>query len=200
MKLEELQKFCSTEERHKQDGIDKPFTRGDWTYATEGHICIRIPCISEVINQSGPGNVEKLFADALGRETKWQPLPEFELEYVTCSTCGGTGHVCLCPLSDTEKCKWGDGIECRDYDDDCLKGCNNKAKGAIQCEDCGGLGAIELSGNHIIQGVTGPVRISAIFMDMIKDLPNVQISPYGEKIPIRIRFDGGEGLLMGMLL
>jgi hypothetical protein len=36
----DLKPFC---DKGSFRGLEAPFTVGDWTYATDGHICIRVP-------------------------------------------------------------------------------------------------------------------------------------------------------------
>lgn len=172
MELTELQKFCDTNTYHEAYGITKPFSRGEWTYATNGHICVRIPRISAITHEASVSkSAEKLFADAKARTAVWQPLPDFELKRSVCNTCGGTGYT---------------------------KGCGKDAELSFKCEDCDGSGEIKLPGKYIVQGSNGTTQISAIYLDMIKDLPNVMIAPYDETSGFLFRFDGGEGMLMPM--
>lgn len=199
----DLQKFCSTNTYHEAYGIDEPFSRGEWTYATDCIVCIRVPRISAVTHEAKTSvseGAEKLFADTKARATKWQPLPDFELKYSDCSACGGTGYMQRCPAFDhpDHKCFNGESKICRQYDEDCAKGCAKDAELSFKCEDCGGSGEIKLPGKYIVQGSKGTTQISAIYLDIIKDLPNVMIAPYDETSAFMIKFDGGEGLLMPM--
>lgn len=194
----DLQQFCSTNENHPN--IQKPFSRSKWTYATNGHILIRIPRVAGFDEDKGPKEVEALFDEAEARTAVmlWQPLPEFELEYMDCDWCDCKGHVKPCPVFDDPqaKCSNGENKECEKYNEDCTIGCGPSDKGAFVCEVCDGDKRIKLQGKHIVQGALSKVQISAIYLDMIKDLPNVHIAPHDATSAIRIKFDGGEGLLM----
>lgn len=194
----ELQLFCSTQERHIQYGITAPFSKDKWTYATDGCLCIRVPRLPEVTSEKGP-LAEKLFNEAeFGRAvTVWQPLPMFELKSENCDECGGTGYVKTCPrFHKPGDCGAGESPKCRKYNEECNAGCQPEDEGAFVCTDCDGAGKNERIGNIIVDGSAGKVRISAIYLNKIKDLPNVQIAPYDSTSSFRIKFDGGEGLLM----
>lgn len=201
MESTDLQKFCDTNTDHEAYGITEPFSRGEWTYATNCHICVRIPRISTITHEASVSeSAEKLFADAKARTTVWQSLPDFELKRSDCSTCGGTGYMQRCPAYDhpDHKCFNGKSKICKQYDGDCAKGCSKDAEFSFKCEDCEGSGEIKLPGKYIVQGAAGTTQISAIYLDMIKDLPNVMIAPYDETSGFLFRFDGGEGMLMPM--
>jgi hypothetical protein len=194
----DLTQFCGKQERYERYGINKPFSQGGWTYATEGHVCIRVPRIQGIPEQGKP-EAYKLFDDAEQRTVMmWQPLPEFVLTVEDCDYCHGKGYLKLCPRWDNPKlkCYDGDNDFCLKYSENCTIGADFKEKGSLMCEECEGKGTIEQQGNIIVDGAEGKVRVSAIFLNMIKDLPNVQIAPHSEDTAIRIKFDGGEGLLM----
>ena len=203
MELTELQKFCDTNTDHEAYGITEPFSRGEWTYATNGHICVRIPRISAITHEAKTSvseSAEKLFTDTKARTTVWQSLPVFELKRSDCSTCGGTGYIQICPAYDhpDHKCFNGESKICQQYNADCAKGCSKDAELSFKCGDCDGSGEIKLPGKYIVQGSKGTTQISAIYLDMIKDLPDVMIAPYDETSAFLFRFDGGEGMLMPM--
>ena len=203
MELTELQKFCDTNTYHEAYGITEPFSRGEWTYATNGHICVRVPRISAITHEAKSSvseSAEKLFTDTKARATEWQRLPDFELKSCVCDTCGGTGYIQMCPACDhsDHKCFNGESKICKQYNAECVKGCAKDAEFSFKCEDCEGSGEIKLPGKYIVQGAAGTTQISAIYLDMIKDLPNVMIAPYDETSGFQFRFDGGEGMLMPM--
>lgn len=54
----DLKKFCGEEDTWRR--LREPFSRGDFTYATDGRIGVRVPRIAEVTNEEGP-DFEKLF-------------------------------------------------------------------------------------------------------------------------------------------
>ncbi len=188
----DLLKFCSKREHHIQHGINEPFSRGEYTYATDGVVCIRVPRQADVTSEKGPP-AEELFTKAEAQPEAWQPIPPFELTQHTCADCGGKGYVRLCNY-----CK---GQGCKRCNNSGAVGCDKEHSSVLEmCEDCYGTGTVKEVGNNIVDGSAGKVRISSIYLDMIKELPNVQISPFDSTSVFRIRFDGGEGLLMPMML
>jgi hypothetical protein len=196
----DLNSFCCKDETHRHYNIDAPYSQGEWTYATDGKILIRVPRLPEITNEKGPKS-EPLFNEAMLRPvTVWQSLPPFELGVENCEWCSGTGYMVECPkVLNAPKCANGESKECQIYNDDCLKSCLPTNKCAIPCEDCNGTGKVKDPGNIIMAGsVDEEVRVSAIYLDMIKDLPNVMIAPYDWHSAIRFKFDGGEGLIMPM--
>ena len=53
-----LSKFAS--ENQTRTGISRPWSRGKFTYATDGHILVRVPMIPGVEdNDAAPASVEK---------------------------------------------------------------------------------------------------------------------------------------------
>jgi hypothetical protein len=95
----DLEKFCST--NLFRPVIAKPFTVGEWTYATNGHICVRVPTIAE---WPGPENYIKapeLFAEPI---SEFRPLPKIRFpspdEDNECESCDGRGTEHDCPDCD----------------------------------------------------------------------------------------------------
>lgn len=96
MNAKDMQKFCGTEERVAE--IRHPFTRGDFTYATNGHIMIRVPRLAEDCDQPRAPHAEKLFDMAPAMELA--PLPAMELpEPATeeCPVCTEGENIHDCP-------------------------------------------------------------------------------------------------------
>lgn len=193
-----LLEFCRPNTMYN---IDKPFSRGEWTYATDGVIIIRVPRVAGYDEDNGPKNLEEMFSEASGRDvTLWQQLPAFELKYSHCAWCDGKGMTVSCPEvgNPNGKCGFGEHIKCRKYNDDCQRPCKPGTEGAKPCEWCGGKGEVALNDGPIVNGSISSVKLNAIYLDKIKDLPGVQIAPHDFKLPFLIKFDGGEGLLMPM--
>jgi hypothetical protein len=197
----DLLRFCNPDAEMR--GINRPFSRGEWTYATDGRIIIRVPRVDGYDEDRGPKNAERMFDEAKSREiTVWQPLPEYTLEIKACDWCGGKGYVTHCNAwrNPDIKCGKGEWKKCQRYNDDCAIGCTINDKGAEICGDCNGSGRVKISSGPVMNGAVGEVKINAIYLDMIQDLPNIQIAPHDKNSFFRIKFDGGEGLLMPMLM
>lgn len=90
MNAADLQKFCDdgTERRF---GIGRPWSRGGYSYATDGHIIVRLPRLEDVPESSDAPDAEKLFAEAL--VTQWLPVPGCRMPApIPCRWCDGTGR------------------------------------------------------------------------------------------------------------
>ena len=86
--LELLKKFVSQDDPRKY--MRSPFTRGEWTYATNGHIAVRVPKIDgvEILPEKHIPNLDGLFQSAGDNDfiaLPWMPPLE------ECLLCGGTG-------------------------------------------------------------------------------------------------------------
>jgi hypothetical protein len=193
MDLAELQSFCGKHYHHESRGLDEVSSVGKWSYATDGVICIRVPRLSGVDKKLGfdPG----VLFDKAGSQTEWQAIPAVTVTEHPCEECAGGGH-----WRDCNYCK---GRGCKRCNYDGIVGCTADHPSMMdQCDECLGTGVIK-KGDTIMEGTGGPVRLSAVYLDRIKYLPNVMIAlPMSEdtRLAARIRFDGGEGLLMPMRL
>lgn len=163
----DLQKFCSTSSDRKN--IGQPWSDGEWTYATDGRICVRVPRRADVPeNPEAPKNVSHTIFDCNPNDGKFQPLPGFTApKMVACDNCGGDGK-CECPACDAQH--------------DC--GC------------CKGTGKVEekLPGVKF-----GNQLINPKYLVLIADLPGAMLANGMEKYAaVTVKFDGGEGRLMPM--
>lgn len=106
----DLKPFCSTKEHVLE--IREPFPRGDFTYATNGHIMVRIPRRPEDAEVERAPHAEKLFDKA--PLLALAPFPEINLPAAKIEDCvecdGGTESPHSCPDCSCEcpKCE-GDG-------------------------------------------------------------------------------------------
>jgi len=102
MTRDDLLPFCadSTDDR---ECFRQPWSRGDYTYATNGHVLIRVPRLADVEDGTGPlpspiQSVDALVQPADGAQ--WLPVPTVEmLAPVPCGWCGGIGKSfseCFC--------------------------------------------------------------------------------------------------------
>ena len=189
--LELLKKFVS--QNDPREYMRSPFTRGEWTYATNGHIAVRVPKIDgvEILPEKHIPNLEGLFQSAGDNEfisLPWMPpLKE-------CPLCSGTGIAYECPECDGEgefehgthtyRCKECDGHGQVEYG----------STGVSACRHCGGTGVERFK----------PVQVSESHFDLfylrlINGLPGAKFSPgAGQEGMACFVFDGGEGILMPM--
>lgn len=151
--------------------LSEPFTVGDFTYATNGAIMVRISKLHgfSAGNDGHPKNIDVVWKQFPTTETEWTKLPEDDRDPIVerCKKCYGTGdHGCLV-------------IGCED---------------THPCGTCGASGKVETDREEIIEHR----KFNARFLDKIAKLPNAKIAAkFGlERDPLPFRFDGGEGLLM----
>lgn len=102
-----LDLFCDPECREPGRDLSVPFSLNGRTYATNGHICVRVPRRPDIPeNKEAPNADERLPWDF--SRIKFGPMSEPELLPDQCWRCAGRGHEhecpdCLC------KCKFCDG-------------------------------------------------------------------------------------------
>lgn len=102
----------------------QPWTRGGFTWATNGHILVRVPAHADVPDNKYAPNCERIIAYHDGATfaafpaVKWPDPPDDE-----CSHCEGRGYKHNCP--------------------DC----------SCKCDECEGTGYAKLTGSVTVRGV-----------------------------------------------
>jgi len=167
-----LKPFCGDDD--PRDYLNAPFSEGTFTYATNGHILIRVARrddVPEVDDKSSmKGKCEKLFAD--NPFVAAVPIPEVPpLVEEDCDCCNGEGtHERKCGKSSDYPC-----AECN-------------ATGSVMVEpDESKWPRIEV----------GNAGFDPRYLRLLLTLPNVQLSPNAME-PAPFTFDGGSGLIMPM--
>jgi len=198
----DLKPFCS-----KSGELSEPFSDGEYSYATDGFVLIRIPRQSD-IKKNLPVYVSKLTnKQAVNLETRNDAIPYFNHDSLTdwidmpvlpdravCKKCNGAGvlHTCCeCDGSGTV----GLENEYNSYNIECAS-CDGSGKAdEILCNKCEGEGKV--SEVPFIEFVGAGMRIATKYLYKIKDLPGIQLSISGQDWtkPVRFRFTGGAGLL-----
>jgi hypothetical protein len=173
----QLQPFCSCDET--MGVLCAPFTRGDWTYATDGRICVRVPRLDVAVSPYPSPRAETVFAGD-DFTADWLPmptLPPYDSLFVPCHECDGSGVV-----------EWSYSFR-RECGGRCLKN--------HPCPICLGqkrvLGAIR-------RVDIGSRRVSAWYLWLLHELPGpveFRVPPEDMRWePVHIRFNGGEGRVM----
>lgn len=189
----DLDKFCHS----TSESMKRPFTRGEYTYATDGHMIVRIPKLDSVEPNEKAPHVENL-GWGFDSVERWVDPPLVSPSLLSdCYVCQGTGRQTPCP-----EC-FGDGLIeiCTDHNSytvDC-KTCDGEGSvmgDAENCSQCKGAGK---AGETPIEWERG--RVSAILLFKLGELPKVKLGVCGGDLdPIPFRFEGGDGYMMPMSL
>ena len=207
----DLQKFC-----HKpsdgRDELRQPFNQGGFTNASNGHLIIRVPVMPEYQDQEKPdlSKHDKWFS---AKPEAWFKCPVVEeAEPGVCPYCNGAKEACICPECDGEgEVELSTDFNC--YDEEKCKTCDGNGQISESdlekikklkpyfsypdlkrpCFHCDGTGVAGYDHKCV---EVGGIPFSGLYLSWLCQLPNCEIGPFGEKEPARIRFDGGEGLIM----
>jgi hypothetical protein len=115
MTREELQQFCA-DETDLRDCLREPWSRGEFSYATNGHIMIRVARIANVDENANAPDAERVIAGA--QQTDFVPVPKCKKPPdVECETCHGHGvHGCGCGTEhDCGNCEGKGTVENLDF-------------------------------------------------------------------------------------
>lgn len=145
MKIEtmiDLSPFCDP----KRDKMNTPWAHGDYTYASDGIIGLRVARRDDVVRTDGP-DFQSLI-DKAGPARNLQPLPDLSFPTTAptegpCPDCNGVGYI--------EKCRECDGtgcVECCEcgHESDCTL-C--KGEGSKKVARIGGTHRIEFDDGGI---------------------------------------------------
>ena len=198
--MKDIQKFCCVAD--PRSALRQLIRLGEYIYATNGHIAIRIPDDKSL--EASDGEETAKYARHIdnfitkGRQLHFAPFAPDLPSAEPCLVCSGVGMVCVCSECD------GDGefdygthlYECKECD----------GSGAVQgvhpdthCWNCDGLGEAPAVSLDYLNGV-----MAVRYARLIASLPGVEFawSPElnDEELPRmgHFRFEGGEGALMPM--
>lgn len=202
----DLMPFCDREPAGRYD-LSKPFARGEFVYATDGRICVRVPDTEYEVDpepRKTPDVTGLKFIDAPDAEWKefqqpfviednsgrWSddPCPFCRERWVKCDQCNGEGWIAG---------KRKKAIECPkcEGEGDCLDG-DGKCENCDSTRDAASTVKID------------DTKFDVYFLWKIVALPNVKYAfiessaietcPKTKELymPLSFRFDGGCGLLM----
>lgn len=211
MNLEQLKQFCCDDPC--KTNINAPWSLGDKSYATNGHILIIVDRIEGIEENKKAIDMTGKVLDPLSKEpVGWYPVPMVgEVAQEPCKHCKGTGKAYTCP-----ECE-GEGEVCPStgfndyYEQTCMScegvGSLSKEKwlklsqrcyrkditdADAECEECYGTGKNLLHNSVEVGGAL----FSDLYLFWLSQLPNCEIGVFNDLDPARIRFDGGEGLIM----
>jgi hypothetical protein len=204
----DLSRFSATKHDPRQY-LRKPWKRGEWVYATNGHLCVRVPADSmpDVAECSKAPPAQNLFQKHIEqRECDFLLMPPLKAVN-PCKTCDGKGVVMARECSSCD-----DGTFDRDgYTYDC-QFCEGSAAGPgwvethgehgelRPCNTCDGLGA-DMRANRNV--ALGDSTYSLVYLSWLAALPQVRVCPgspaevsTADQVPAVLIFDGGQALLM----
>lgn len=163
----DLQPFCSTDVFRPY--LLKPFSRNGFTYATDGHVMVRVtlrpdvPDVDKAFNPDGP--LQGIDGAMFSRPSF--ELPSAPTEKGECPACDGRGFDHECP------------------DCECI------------CESCKGEGDIDVE--RRISAAIGLKIFSLHYIRMMLSLPGIEMATLPNQVdekPILFRFSDGVGALM----
>ena len=105
--LDDLKRFCISPDDPRL-GLLRPWTRDGYTWASNGHIIVRVPVIADIPDNTQAPDGLALF-NKQPPATEWIPVPTVEKPGIEdCDHCDGTGlHECDCDNEHT--CGYCDG-------------------------------------------------------------------------------------------
>ena len=175
-----------------------PFTRGEWVYATNGHIAVRVPR-ADGIEASEIDLFPRI--EAIFKQNKWDTfvslpsLPPAD----QCRTCNGSGIGYKCTECDGTG-QFDHGRHTYDCDECDGTGQTDNGNDEEPCQVCDGTGELRYQKIQV-----GPWHYNRRYLAKIIDLPELQFAqrPDGPTINgsdgiANFTFEGGEGLLMPM--
>jgi len=89
---ENLLMFLSTKPNRWH--LEKPWSRDGFTYATNGHIIVRVSALADIPDDDQSPNAKEIF-DKAPIPTAWLPIPNDlpERDIKICDSCGGVGKL-----------------------------------------------------------------------------------------------------------
>jgi len=194
--VEMMNKFCGLGER-----ISDPFTEGDYTYATNGHIIVRVPKMDAVTKKAMINPTVVPWDHAI--LTEWKPIEDYPLpEKVVCPDCEGLKKI-VCPECDG-KGETSLRGKLDYYDIECPL-CDGDLNYREECENCDSDGKRYEQKRPRIELKPWDVIVNAEYLYMIKTyLPGphyLTVNRADQDYPmgiIRFKFEGGEGGVMPM--
>ncbi len=169
----DLAKFCSLPPLRLN--LERPFSIGEYTFATDSRIIVRVPRIPDVAvpeDQTIAQKVLSLFADFDDSVlAPFTPVPLPAARTHVCDTCYGIGEL-----------KHADCPNCTGH----------------TCHDCDGTGKGDPYGHQ--SGYFRGATFDLYYWSLLQELPGLCLPrTCHEQDPLPFSFDGGVGYLMPML-
>ena len=182
----DIQSFCAKDDIRSY--LMTPFVIDGYTYASNGHIIVRVPGGEPDPGQTLPEPVRQAVLKMFATEyTDYEPLPEIPPPQL-CSECAGTGEV---EEYECEDCD-GHGEFTHGNHEYCCKECDGSGK--VPGGECPKYGCWSGQMRQPIR--VGPAFIDGRYLRLIAALPNARIRVVGPEAAAAFLFDGGEGRVM----
>ena len=191
----DLMDFCADYDDLK---FGEPCSDDLHTYATNGHVAVRVSRIDSVSREVTVLGMPKLFDNPLP-DGRWVDLPKINMpEKSPCGTCKGLGKACECDECDGQgEVEWWSGrydytAECKDcHGDGSLPG------GDKTCTDCSGDGETYRWNEEPIS-IFESVNIHVRYADILSNIGGLEVFDKVKDGVLRFRFPGGEGIVITM--
>ena len=195
-----LQRFCANDFDYREY-LRAPWRAGNWVYATNGHVCVRVAAalVPDALQSSGQRpNAAALFDKWFDQEGEFLVMPEVPAAEV-CKACDGHG--------------WHHAIKCSDCTDgvfkhghhayDCLNcadepveagyiATEDAADPKMVCNECIGRGFARLQFHEL-----GCNKFDLGYLNWLAALPQLRVRVHeGLDAAAAFIFDGGQALLM----
>lgn len=200
-----LAMFCATL-ADERNALHKPWQAGDWVYATNGHMMVRVPAAlypgHVPAGEKHPKNAADLFATRLAEQGEFVPMPKLGRPK-RCPSCSGQGLFqamrCDCCDGDGTFMHQGYCYDCKA----CNDGDNPVAAGWLPCaEDLGEpRPCTECSGTGIARWQQTKIKKSefnAGYLWKMAQLPQVRMRLAADGKSALFVGDGVEGLVMAI--
>lgn len=205
----DLKPFCERADSYR-DYLHQPWSRGAFTYASNGHIAIRVPRRDDVPENEKAPDVEKIFRENGVEDSATTSLPDVNVSALPkptikmrrCRRCRGTRYLRKCDECGGEgtlECDLGHDHECETCDSKGTFHAGETDDGAFLCTDCNGTGSepdFERGGDTEII-IDGRDAMTLRLFILLLGLPDVKWNLTAREYPacVRFWFDGGDGLI-----
>ena len=160
----DLQKFCSTDK--SRNHLHAPFSRGGYTWATNGHIALRLPLREDIPENDQSPNIERVWRDGVGEYVPVTPWIVPKPDRKDCEMCDARGTLHECPSCTCE------------------------------CEECEGTGYVDEIQSVTVGSADIQAKYAALMMTLPGLAVIVPEKDDTKSMMLHFRFDGGEGILM----
>lgn len=166
----DLSAFCYRED--DRYFLKQPWTRGDFTYATDGRIMIRTPARADIIDIPSAPNINPEdfpFRHSEIPSSEWLAIPEVlpPSERITCTCCKG------------KAVRYRHGDETTQ----------------VRCSECDGKGFyLSAVGVYFRKIDRIPVKLSEIYLAILQKLPCIRIAPFAQAATEPCPFMASEAL------